>query len=126
MSAEQIKLLESIRDGIDLLGDKLGGRIDETNAKLGMVEAGLGARIDVTNTKLDSVDQRLVNVEGQLVESNRRLGSLERQVEQANQRVDSVRVILAEGFGSLNKRTDQTDERITRLEHRVDKLEQTG
>ncbi|MBX9770649.1 MAG: hypothetical protein K2X29_04730 [Candidatus Obscuribacterales bacterium] len=112
MSTEQIKLLESIRNGIELLGDKLGGQIGETNAKLGMMEVELGARIDVTNTKLGMIDHRL--------------GNVERQMEKTHLRLDSITQILTDDYGSLSVRGDQSDKRMNALEQRVDKLEQTG
>ncbi len=101
MSTEQLKLLESIRDGIELLGDKLGGQIGETNAKLGMVEV-----------KLDSVD--------------RRLGNVERQMEETHLRLDSITQILTYDYRSLSARGDQSENRIDALEQRVNKLEQAG
>lgn len=116
MSNEQIRLLESIRDGVHMLGDKLGGQIgetnaklDQTNARLGMVESGLGARIDEVNAKLESG-----------------LGDLNRQLEVTNQKLDTLVAVHSDSSIVLSGRADSADRRITSLEHRVDKLEEAG
>lgn len=115
MSSEQIRLLESIRDGIDLLGDKLGGRIDETNARVGSVER-----------QLETTNQCIGNVERQLETTNQRMGNVERQLETTNQRLDSITGILSANYTSLSVRGDATDQRMNALEQRVTKLEQAS
>lgn len=108
MSNEQIRLLESIRDGVNHLGEQLGGQIGETNKRLGNVE-----------TKLGNVETKLGNVEI-------RLGNVERQLEATNNQLFTLVKMHSESSITLSQRADQSDERITRLEQRVDKLEETG
>jgi|GEM_PF-3785297 len=115
MSNEQIRLLESIRDGVHLLGEKLGGQIAETNTRLGSMDTRLGSM----DTRLGSMDTRLGKVEI-------RLGNVERQLETTNNHLYTLVKMHSESSIALSQRADQSDKRITALEHRVDKLEETG
>lgn len=119
MSTEQIKLLESIRDGIELLGDRLGGQIGETNGRLGRVEVGLGQVEVALVTGLGEVNQRLTGLDS-------RVGNVERQLEVTNHQLDTLVRMHSHSSITLSSRADQADNRITSLEHRVDKLEETG
>lgn len=98
MSTEQIKLLESIRDGIETGFQLLSGQIGQTNVRLGQVEASLGSRV----------------------------GNLERQLEVTNSHLHTLVGMHSASSITLSSRADHTDKRITSLEHRVDKLEETG
>jgi DNA anti-recombination protein RmuC len=66
-SAEQTELLRNIWNEMKALGQNLGGRIDETNARLDAVRNDLGARLDLTNTRIDETNSGIDGLRGDFV-----------------------------------------------------------
>ncbi len=89
-----IQILREIRDQIVLTRTDLGGRIDETNARVETLRTDLGGRIDQTNVRLDDVEQTLLELAEQQRFVVRHLDALTTRDRKIETDVESLRVRL--------------------------------
>ncbi|MBI5479398.1 MAG: hypothetical protein HY906_11105 [Deltaproteobacteria bacterium] len=123
-SGEQTELLRGIWNEMKALGQNLGGRIDQTNARLDAVRTELSARIADTSARIDQTNARIDAMRSDFGQAlagvETRLGSELRSLAGAVQGVSE----LLRQRAVERERLAECEEDIAELKGRVERVEQ--
>jgi chromosome segregation ATPase len=129
---------------LDTMASKIGSALADFRAEVKVGFADLSKRVDETNTKLDTrleqIDTRFEQIDTRFEQLDTRLEQLDTRLDQTNIRLDAAINMVRDFRKDVSVRFDevgtylraingnifQHEERITSLERRVDRLDQTG
>ena len=112
---DQLATQLATKDDLTAFEERLGTRIDGTNARLDQTNQ----RLDGTNARLDETNERLDGTNVRIDQTNERLDQTNERLDATNVRIDTTNAYLAE----TNKHLVEIDRKLTGIDGRFTEIQ---